>query len=220
MKTFKSVFVSVAVIGIVILPARVAQGAIAGSKHDFTASGGYPIAGVTEICVTCHVPHQTKMNVPLWAHAMSTYSYTLYNQNASYISGNTAAYDASPAALTGSMSRACLGCHDGTVAVSGTNYITQASAVWMLYDGGVKVGGQGSANPSSGLKGSHPIGITYNSATLLPAAEFKDIAADPDVKLESSKVQCVSCHNAHNKFPNMLVKSNAASALCLSCHVK
>ncbi len=219
MKNLKYVLISAAVAGTVILRAGVAQGGIATSKHDFTASGGYPIAGVTEICVTCHVPHQTKMNVPLWAHAMSTYSYTLYNQNASYISGNTAAYDASPSALTGSMSRACLGCHDGTVAVSGTDYITQASAAWMLYDGGVKVGGQQTANPSAGLKGSHPIAITYNSATLLPAGEFKAIT-DPAVKLESSKVQCISCHNAHNKFPKMLVISNAASALCLSCHVK
>ena len=220
MKPLGSVFARLAVTGAVMLSAGVAQGAIATSKHDFTASGGYPIAGVTEICITCHVPHQTKMNVPLWAHSMSTYTYITYNQNTSYISGNTAAYDASPSALTGSMSRACLGCHDGTVAVSGTNYITQASAFWMLYDDGVKVGGQASANPTAGLKGSHPIAIAYNSATLLPAGEFKDIAADPAVKLEASKVQCISCHNAHNKFPKMLVKSNAASALCLTCHTK
>ncbi|MDA8244848.1 MAG: cytochrome c3 family protein [Elusimicrobia bacterium] len=211
MKKHESVWAGMLIACALVLPARPARAVVAGSLHDFTAA---PYSLLTT-CSGCHVPHQTKTNVPLWAHATSTYTYTLYNQNAAYVVKSPAfTYDASPSALTGSKSLLCLGCHDGTVAVSGTNYITQASASWILYDAGAKVGGQASANPSAGLKGSHPIGVVYQAV----AGKYNDISLDPDVKLDSTKVQCTSCHNPHNLFPKMLVKSGAA--LCTTCHIK
>lgn len=208
--------------GLLVAAAGPALAGVAGSKHDFTATGGYPITGVTEMCKTCHVPHRPLINVPLWAHNLSTYSYQLYNTNASYIGPNSAAYDASPANLSGTRSRLCLSCHDGTVAVAGTSYIQNTSATWILWDNGAAVGGQGSANPSIGLKGSHPVSVNYATVRTNQGTEYKDIAADPDVKLEASKVQCSSCHDPHMKVAGskMLVKSNASSALCTTCHNK
>ncbi len=160
------------------------------------------------------------MNVPLWAHALSTYQYNLYNANATYIGPNTAAYDASPTNLAGQRSRMCLSCHDGTVAVAGTTYVTAVNNI--LWNDGAAAGGIGSPNPNNGLKGSHPIAVNYATVRTNQATEYKDISADPDVKLETNKVQCTSCHEPHNKVvgTKMLNKSNASSALCTTCHNK
>ena len=197
-----------------------AQAALAGSKHDFTATGGTPIAGVTEKCKSCHVPHKPLMNVPLWAHALSTYTYNLYGTNASYTAGNAAAYDASPAGLVGTKSQLCLSCHDGTVAVAGTTYVGAAGNI--MWNNNTAAGGLGSASPNNGLMGSHPIAVNYVTVRTAQTAEYADIAADPDVKLQANKVQCTSCHEPHLSVAGtkMLVKSNANSALCTTCHIK
>ena len=189
---------------------------IAGSKHDFTATGGTPIAGVSETCKTCHVPHKPKMNVPLWVHALSSYTYNLYNTNTGYGGSNGAAYDASPTSLASSKSVLCLSCHDGTVAVAGTTYVGTGNIMW---NDGAAAGG---ANPSNGLRGSHPIAVNYATVRANQVSDYNDITGNADVKLEASKVQCASCHNPHNKVvgTKMLVKSNLSSALCITCHNK
>ncbi len=198
------------------LAAGQAFAAFAGSKHDFSATGGTPIAGVTESCKACHVPHKPLMNVPLWAHALSSFTYNLYNTNAGYTGPNGAAYDASPASLAGSKSALCLSCHDGTVAVAGTTYVGTGNIMW---DNGAAAG---KANPNNGMRGSHPIAVNYATVRTNQPTEYNDITADPAVKLAASKVQCTSCHNPHNKVAGtkMLVKANTASALCITCHNK
>ena len=191
-----------------------AQASISGSMHDFTATGVSPIAGVTEICITCHIPHRPLQNVPLWNHALSGASLNLYNTNATYSSGNSAYYDSSPQAFTGSQSRACLSCHDGTLAVSGGVFIPTSDPVWILWDAGVAV----AAGGANGLKGSHPVAVNYTTLQAANATEYNAVITP--LQLENSRVQCTTCHNAHNKFPKMLVMSNAGSALCLKCHNK
>lgn len=201
-----------------VLLGSAAFASIAGSKHDFTATGGTPIAGVTQICVTCHWPHRPIQNVPLWSHTLAgaANTFDLYDQNASYSGLNSANYPGTPQNFANTQSRACLSCHDGTVAVAGATFVTSASVNWMLWDAGLPVAGGGAGN--NGLMGSHPVGVTY--AGLLPAAEWNAIPAGDEVKLDAGKVQCTSCHNAHAPFPKMLVKSNAGSALCTTCHNK
>lgn len=195
------------------------QAALSGSKHDFReVGGGFPITGITEICVTCHVPHRPLVNVPLWNHSMSTYTYTLYNQNADYASGNGAAYDSSPSGLANSKSRMCMSCHDGSVAVASSVKILSTSNNWILWDNGAAVTGPGTNNP--GLKGSHPVAVTYATVQTAHPADYVAAGSLTDVRLDAGKVQCGTCHNAHNKFDKMLVASNAGSALCLKCHIK
>lgn len=200
---------------------RSAAAAVAGSKHDFTATGGYPITGVTEQCKSCHIPHQPLINTPLWAHSLSTYTYNLYNTNAAYTGPNSAAYDASPVNLSTTKSGLCLSCHDGTVAVAGTTFIQTTSPNWVMWDAGAAVGGQGSVSPSNGMKGSHPIAVNYATVRTNQAANYNDISTNANVKLDATgKVQCTSCHNPHNLAgtTRMLVMSNTGSALCLACH--
>jgi hypothetical protein len=100
----------------------VALAGIANTKHNL---GSSPNAGnngagwnfttaTTEICVFCHTPHgaDSSAAVPLWNRHLSTGG--AYN---TYASLQTSTLDA-PHTDTGSVSLACLSCHDGTQAMN------------------------------------------------------------------------------------------------------
>lgn len=82
---------------------------IQGSKHDLGV--GVPEAN-GEVCVFCHTPHgaNTGASAPLWNKTLSTATYLRYSDL------NTATLDGSEVAV-GSVSLACLSCHDGTQAM-------------------------------------------------------------------------------------------------------
>jgi len=94
--------------------AAVAQ--VVNSKHDLTSTnvqGGVGVAGTTQVCVFCHTPHgsATAAPVPLWNKVLSAPgSYTRYSAIA------TPSFDSQEAPV-GSVSLACLSCHDGTQAM-------------------------------------------------------------------------------------------------------
>lgn len=92
-----------------------ATAGVVGSKHDLTASGGgQATTTVTdEVCVFCHTPHGSDVNapVPLWNKVLGAPgSYTQYS------SLQTPTFDSTEAPV-GSVSLACLSCHDGTQAM-------------------------------------------------------------------------------------------------------
>lgn len=191
-------------------------GTITGSAHDFTSkawSGG-------RICVACHAPHNTNTSVveaPLWSHALSTATYTLYS------STTLQATMGQPSGL----SKLCLSCHDGTVAVdsfggkTGTTMISAAN------------------NTGTALNNDHPIGFTYNTALASadgslydPSTRTVTIGSGAQTKtgtiaatmLYAGKLECSSCHDVHNTFTagtgNLLKMSDSGSAMCLACHNK
>jgi len=94
----------------------VAMAGIAATKHNLGASntaGSNHTDATTEICVFCHTPHGGDITaaVPLWnRHLSSTVTYTTYS------SLGTSTLDSASAAI-GSVSLACLSCHDGTQAM-------------------------------------------------------------------------------------------------------
>jgi predicted CXXCH cytochrome family protein len=183
---------------------------ISGSKHDF--SGNAWARG--EICLPCHAPHNNKNTSgnTLWNHADTTANFTMYSSgsmNATMPSGPSAG------------SKTCLSCHDGTVALdsfganTGTNFLANSNKNYL----------------SSDLANDHPISFTYNTSLATADGFLKDpatansglgnkIAQD---MLINGKVECSSCHDVHNQYnvsPGMLKKSNAGSALCITCHSK
>lgn len=89
---------------------------IAATKHNLGSgniTGGNYTNATTEICVFCHTPHganQSTNQVPLWNRVMSTTDYSRYSTL------GTTSFDASEGAV-GSVSLACLSCHDGTQAM-------------------------------------------------------------------------------------------------------
>lgn len=186
--------------------------AITASAHDFTAlgwSGG-------EICLPCHTPHNAKVPpddlVPLWNHDVTAAVFTLY-------SSPTGTLDAGPLGQPAGVSKACLSCHDGTVALDA--YGTNVPVPNMI---------AGPFNLGTDLSNDHPISFTYDTALATADGELFDPATDPsglggtigNDMLFAGQLECASCHDVHNTaaVASLLVKSNAASALCLTCHDK
>ena len=71
----------------------------------------------------------------------------------------------------------------------------------------------------------HPISFQYNTALASTDGTLKDPSATPAVAamLFAGNLECASCHDAHNNGPTgtkLLRATNAASALCLTCHIK
>jgi predicted CXXCH cytochrome family protein len=189
------------------------QGDIVGSAHDFS---GTSWAG-GEICKPCHTPHFASDIGYLWAHTLSTQTYTLFDGSTSS-AGGVDELD--------KYTRMCLSCHDGTVAL---NDFHNGGGPLIYIDDGAKIGVD--------LSNDHPVGIeaAYNiagSSSWQPATLhgtghwgfgpgfFPEV---PLFEFEGEQVvSCSTCHNPHGKtgIDHLLRKDNADSALCLTCHIK
>lgn len=212
----------IAALGLV-LSSQVQAGTITGSAHDFSANG---YSG-GQICVVCHTPHNSDTTVtqaPLWNHAVTTTTFTMYTSGS---------LDATSVGQPDGVSKLCLSCHDGTVAIdsfggaTGTNFVT----------GSKRIGDAGALNDD------HPISIAYDTALSQtdqglhdPATRNVTIGAGGDktrtgtvatLMLSNGTVQCSSCHDVHNNFAvpgavgtPLLKVSKAGSAICLTCHNK
>lgn len=184
---------------------------ITGSAHDFS---GQTWNSSGEICIVCHTPHNAKTGIsdaPLWNHTLSTATFTLYS---STVSGTMNATVGQP---DGS-SKLCLSCHDGTVALAS---FTGGGTSTAKMTGSELIG--------TDLSNDHPVSFTYDAALATADGGLKNPTTATGVvgtidatMLISHKMQCSSCHDVHNSsgIAKLLVKSNSASALCLTCHVK
>ena len=121
-------------------------------------------------------------------------------------------------------SKACLSCHDGTVALG--SFGGRTSSVFI----------SGSDKLGTNISNDHPVSFTYNAAL----ATADGTLNNPTVKTVSAlggktidagmlighKVECASCHDVHAVKGNsatdikLLLVKNTASALCLTCHKK
>ena len=98
------------------------------------------------------------------------------------------------------MSLECIGCHDGSMAKA------------------VSFGlGQGVWNHNSGI---HPIGVEYRESRMRKGGLIPLSMLDKKIRLFGGRIGCGTCHDLYSKLPAKLCKSNAGSALCLSCHNK
>jgi predicted CXXCH cytochrome family protein len=210
-------------------PLQSNSGTIVGSAHDLS-TGGTP-----EPCAFCHTPHyaNTRVQGPLWNRFVDmNATFTLYASSTM----NTFLPQPSPS------SRLCLGCHDGVNATTmGNNYSGSTkhdlvkppghpppdTTSWPNCNGchADMVHGRAPKMLGTDLSDDHPISMTYPT----PAQDPK-FNVPPDsqngwgphnVRLVQGKVECVSCHDAHNPdYTPFLVRANAGSALCLTCHNK
>lgn len=201
---------------LMLLAPTTTQATIIGSPHDFQ-NKAWNVQKVS--CEVCHTPHNAKTPqlIPLWNHQTTVAVFTPYS------SGTMDSAPGQPDAV----SKACLSCHDGTVAinnygdvVSGTDYVT------------------GDALLSTDLSTEHPISMDYDAAS----------AADPNIRDSSTtvsglggatiedsmlfydstdgkyKVQCASCHDVHKQKGDsgsssmMLLLTGPGSELCVTCH--
>jgi predicted CXXCH cytochrome family protein len=182
------------------------------SAHDFSQQT-WNTTG--EICVCCHTPHNADIAVPdapLWNHQSTVATFQLYTSP----TFNGTATITQP---NGS-SKLCLSCHDGTVALedfgtttNGTHFIS------------------GINNIGNDLRNDHPISFVYDAALASADAGLWNPTTHPSgigtgtisqTMLFNNKLECASCHDVHNStgIAHLLRKTNASSALCLTCHNK
>ncbi|MCU7904749.1 MAG: cytochrome c3 family protein [Candidatus Thiodiazotropha sp. (ex Epidulcina cf. delphinae)] len=197
---------------VLLMPTFPAIAAIEGSVHDLSARG---LSG-GEICNVCHTPHNADISAegPLWNHTISTAVYTVYNSPTMDVT----AEQPSP----GGLSRLCLSCHDGTIALD--SYGGSTSAGTTFIDPGASLG--------TDLEDDHPIGIQWvhqtqrNSQFCLNCHDALNLSAadaGKELRFYSGKVECPSCHDVHNSQvanTKLLRKTIEGSQLCLHCHPK
>ena len=142
-----------------------AQGVV-GSPHDLQPS----TTNTSETCVFCHTPHgsSTSAAVPLWNKTLpAPATYTRYSSlNTSTLSGAEAP--------VGSVSLACLSCHDGSQAVD-TVLNTPGRGMGASFPAGTQIDAavfdamEGTPVPMLGtdLRDDHPVSIQYGGGGLL-----------------------------------------------------
>ena len=149
-----------------------------------TVAGANTFSGTAAVCVFCHTPHggSTSAAVPLWNRTLAApASYT------TYATLNSATLEGAEAPV-GSVSIACLSCHDGTQAMdtvlnepgSGLDNPTYTAGVW---SGANQTAGRINAgnitNLTQDLSNDHPIGIQYGGGGITSAAPTA-ATNDPD----------------------------------------
>ncbi|MBI5275361.1 MAG: cytochrome c3 family protein [Burkholderiales bacterium] len=178
--------------GIIVAVAGVAtslpaSAQIKNTKHNLGTTAGSTgvnqFSGTAEICVFCHTPHgaDTSAAVPLWNRTLPLpASFTTYDSlGTSSLDGKTAP--------VGSVSIACLSCHDGVTSMSAVINApgsgTAGDATWAAgtWSGANQTGGKIGAglitNIGVDLRNDHPIGIQYGGGGLkasTPAAATTD----------------------------------------------
>ena len=163
-----------------------ANAGVVGSKHDMTSAGaGQANTTVTDqVCVFCHTPHGSDINapVPLWNKVLGAPG--SYSQ---YSTLQTPTFDSTEAPV-GSVSLACLSCHDGTQAMD--------VVLNLPGSGGFNAAGAPidplTSSPMTGtpvpvlgtdLTNDHPISMQYGGGGALatdPDGAFAGTLGDPD----------------------------------------
>ena len=191
---------------------------ITGSAHDFS---GLPNAR-GEICLPCHAPHNNAENVtdaPLWNHEVTTAVYDTYTSPT--MDAGTPPGDLDQ---PGGVSKLCLSCHDGTVAIDA--FGGQPGSIFFPPTSDNNLG--------TDLTNDHPISFIYDTALASVDGELSDPTTAlsgivgssggtiQEDMLFADRLECASCHDVHNTFntDDLLLKPNGGSALCLTCHIK
>lgn len=190
------------------------KAAIVNSHHDFRATSTAAIraqAG-TDACVFCHTPHNANPGVYLWNHALPSKDFPSY-------SSSTMAATVTPVQPQ-DVSKLCLSCHDGTIALGET---VSEGEIQFLQGAGYTLPADSSSNlaGAAGFSDDHPFGFAP-----VTGPEIQNPPPGDAVKLDGrGRIQCTTCHDPHQEFIDptagkFLVKSNAKSAMCTTCHVK
>lgn len=199
---------------------------INGSDHDL-ASG---TNDNNEVCVYCHTPHGSNTNVtaPLWNKPANTAIYQTYDS--STLDGTIL--------TTGSVSLACLTCHDGTQAMD--TVINKPGSGGFFPGGGdrmLSITANNGLMPDNvarlgtDLRNDHPIGVQYGgfdpgSGQIDP--DFKNLAGALQTATINGQPRWwvdteASPNNLRNKSDMILYTrdnggSNQPFVECASCH--
>ncbi len=252
MKHIQRLIQNVSVFTFIVALAGISYAGIANTVHNMSTSGPGTVKATTEteICVFCHIPHTVPTantwGRPLWNHDMPATGYTMYSSD--YL---TRAGYAQPTGLgtttgtAGMLSRQCLSCHDGTVAV-GAVYAVRGTILGagLIAMSGVAGSGTmlttatgfigGPAGQLGDLTRHHPVGIEYNSTVTIPfgsGSRSMELSTTPNADRTQplpivytigtkQYVECSSCHDPHlqnQKFLRVTTGANLAVNIGTTC---
>lgn len=226
----KKPIVLVLLIAAMLFVAGSAFALVAGTPHDFQTgfdAAGQPYAGGTlSACQYCHTPHFSNTAgapAPLWNRDMSTAAITVYGGGTT-LSGTTVNQ---PGALT----KACLSCHDGTIAV-GALFNGGSGGTITSTSGDLDATGK-IINPNTligpDLSNDHPVGFTpitgnagvYYDATAHTLSNAAGAAITFPVYADGAggvyQMECGTCHNPHDETNQPFLRA-PISGLCTDCH--
>jgi len=186
--------------GMLLFVAANAQAGIFNTKHNLGATGlnaASNFSGTREICVFCHTPHGGDGTAapPIWNRHLDPTGFATYDQM------GTTTLDASIEPV-GSVSLACLSCHDGTQAMdsmlnepgSGRDVPGFSRGTWSGQAATVqgRIGPPGTVtNLGKDLTNDHPVGVQFAGggySLTSPAGP----SHDKDFNPASSKIQGTS----------------------------
>jgi predicted CXXCH cytochrome family protein len=251
-------------LGILIVSSMVTAGTynytggtgIYNTPHDLrpgTEAGGLYGADdyLDRLCIWCHAPHHTlrpedsglpsdNTYVPLWNRGVSTQDFLPYS------SGDVDAVpekgphklQANLSGGPGGVSRLCLSCHDGTIAVNTYGYEPQDPR--SIRTGNTTISAQYLIGALDDLSNHHPIGFNYDDVvaydneialktTVMVADSTGTGRGNPSLTIEEllyggTQMECTTCHDVHNSqnpgAEKFLWKSDKNSAFCVTCHLK
>jgi predicted CXXCH cytochrome family protein len=242
----KRSILAVLAIGVFLLLGTVAMAGtnpgtgIKGTAHDMSSGGlgaayGNDVGGLDRICIYCHTPHHANPTItdysPLWNHNYSTIaSYQTYtNTTNGEIPGLINEQLNAVIGQPGSVSKLCLGCHDGSVAVAAYGNFVAVNPTHNN-SGPTLAGSSFQIGASGNLQNHHPIGFDYNAVALIddeiaPSDTMFSNGSGMTIAdvLWGNNLECSSCHDVHNT-KNTGIKftwiQDTQSALCLTCHLK
>ncbi len=216
---------------------------IANTKHNlsYKASNNIKSVSETELCVFCHIPHDTRPGKPLWNRSMPNSSYIMYSseylKRANYPKNEKLGTTSSE---PGVISRQCLSCHDGTIAI-GKIYMVRGNILGnsIISMTGVNADGTmpstSTAHIGTDLSVHHPVGIEYNpniNINFDAGSRPIELKTTPDAPIKvyeyhgKNYVECTSCHDPHSenqKFLRVNSGTNLAQNIvntCNACHDK
>jgi predicted CXXCH cytochrome family protein len=217
-RNFAGGFTMKKVLVMAVLAALVATSAsalsIATTKHDLSVAD---TGTNTEICVYCHTPHSSNMNVslaPLWNRDTTNVVLAdLYTSTTLNAVATAATVNATDAPL-------CLSCHDGAVGNTLTNPPNSgATFIYADFTGNAVI-----YDATNKMKNDHPVGIDVPAVQVdlgIFAAATINTNLPGALRGAGNTIWCSSCHDVHdNANAPFLIESNSGSALCLECHNK
>ena len=186
---------------------------IAKTKHNFSASPAFPVTLDTnqtrdvratqepQICVFCHTPHAADTGIgPLWNRELPSQNYDMY-VSGSFDAGRPGLNPQSQSqALPGppnGVSKLCLSCHDGTMAIGAVNVLngretdkSGATAEIAMRGTAGQIGtmpvGEGAStgftrNLGIDLTNDHPISVRYDASLAAIDGEMNYPNLEPDI---------------------------------------
>lgn len=190
---------------------------IANTRHDFTATSSTTVG----LCTFCHTPHRAFQTKLLWNHKLSSLTYSW--SDTTVTTGGTPLPTFN--ALWQGVSKNCLSCHDGTVAIGDVAWFdaqANRSLDSRKHDNASDPYLITYRNPGTGdLASNHPVAhpfpfqgqsSTYNGTSTGVAARQSGWQADP----QSLGIRIFNDDGAGNVSAGAVVAKSGIE--CSSCH--